>query len=386
MQVYKAFFKIIKKNIPELLIYIGIFLFFAVFLSSSGSDAQNTGFTAAKSNIVFINNDNNTKLTEGLKNYLSKNAYIVDMADDEQQLQDALFFREIEYFIRVPEGFTDRLLDGKDMELQKTTVPDSITGIYIDTMVNKYLNTAKIYINNLDNSSEEQIVNYIEKDLAKETKVRLNNANNQSPNNQNYVFYFNYLAYSLFAVLILGVCAVMLVFNNSNLKRRNLCSPVKIRNINLQLVLGNLSFALVTWFIMIAASLVIYKEFMFSLNGLLLLLNSFIFTLAALSISFLIANVVKSRGAMSAAANVVALGSSFISGVFVPQELLGKTVLNIASFTPTYWYIKANNSIANIVNFNMENLMPIISSMLIVLVFAVAILAVALVVIFKKNY
>jgi len=51
---------------------------------------------------------------------------------------------------------------------------------------------------------------------------------------------------------------------------------------------------------------------------------------------------------MSAAANVFSLGSCFISGVFVPQDLMSNTVLKIASFTPNYWFVKANNSISPI--------------------------------------
>jgi len=110
-----------------------------------------------------------------------------------------------------------------------------------------------------------------------------------------------------------------------------------------------------------------------------------VFTLAALSVSYFIGNIVKSKGAMSAAANVFSLGSCFISGVFVPQELLGKTVLKIASFTPNYWYVKSNNIIANTVNFNMENLTPVFLNMLIVVGFAVAILSVTLVIIKQQR-
>lgn len=124
---------------------------------------------------------------------------------------------------------------------------------------------------------------------------------------------------------------------------------------------------------------------MFTVKGLLFLLNSFVFTLAVLSISYLIGNVVKSKSAMSAAANVFSLGTCFISGVFVPQALLGKTVLTIASFTPTYWYVKSNNDIANMVNFKIEKLMPIFVNMLIIIGFAVAVLAVTLVVIKQKR-
>jgi ABC-2 type transport system permease protein len=107
--------------------------------------------------------------------------------------------------------------------------------------------------------------------------------------------------------------------------------------------------------------------------------------LAALSISFLIGNVIRSKNAMSAAANVFSLGTCFISGVFVPQAFLGKTVIRIASFTPNYWYVKSNNSIVNISNFSMENLAPIFLNMFIVAGFAVAVLTVTLVVIKQKR-
>jgi ABC-2 type transport system permease protein len=136
---------------------------------------------------------------------------------------------------------------------------------------------------------------------------------------------------------------------------------------------------------MIITSFLMYGSYMFTLRGLLFLLNSLVFTMAALSVSFLLGNVIKSKNAMSAASNVVSLGTCFISGVFVPQALLGKQVLKIASFTPNYWYVKTNNTIANLASFNMENLRPVFSNMLIVIGFAAAVLSVTLVVIKQKR-
>lgn len=43
----------------------------------------------------------------------------------------------------------------------------------------------------------------------------------------------------------------------------------------------------------------------------------------------------------NAIVNTVSLGSSFLCGVFVQQELLGETVPSIARFLPAYWYVKA---------------------------------------------
>lgn len=385
MQVYKAFFKVIYKNLTQIMIYVVVFLFFAVVLTQTNSNPVSTSFTDTKVNIAFINYDTDSKLVIGLKDCLSKSANIVNIPDETEKLQDALFFRKVEYIVKVPKGFTDGFLSGKAVQFERTTVPNSTSGIFMDNIVNKYLNTAKTYSSSIKNLSQEQLVSFINKDLSEKTEVKLSSPEKQNSKNEKCEYYFNYLAYSLFAILILGVCSVMMVFNNTDLKKRNLCSPLKLSEMNYQMIFGNISFALLAWFVMIFTSIIMYNSYMFTAKGLLFLLNSLVFTLAALSISFLIGNVIKSKNAMSAAANVVSLGTCFISGVFVPQVFLGKTVLTIASFTPTYWYVKANNDIAQLINYKMENIMPIFNNMLIIIGFTVAIFAVTLVVIKQKT-
>ena len=175
-------------------------------------------------------------------------------------------------------------------------------------------------------------------------------------NNAFAVASFNYLAYSLFSILILGVSSISMVFNNKNLKRRNLCSPMKNRSFNLQLIMGNLVFAFASYVVMAGFGFILNREHMMSYNGLLLCINALVFTIAALSISYLVGLLIKNRNAQSAIANVLALGFSFISGVFVPQELLSDKAMAIASFTPTYWYVKANNVIGTLSNFSFDNL------------------------------
>ncbi len=52
------------------------------------------------------------------------------------------------------------------------------------------------------------------------------------------------------------------------------------------------------------------------------------------------------EGGLYCTSNIISLGLSFISGAFVPQFLLSEGVLTLARFTPTYWFVKANNTIA----------------------------------------
>lgn len=386
MQVYKALFKVIKKNLPMLMIYVVVFLFFAIFLSNVNTNPLEEDFTETKVNMVFINNDGDSLLAAGLEGYLGQNANFVFIPDESKQLQDALFFKEVEYILKIPKGFTASFLAGSETELTKAAAPGSTSELYLNSLINKYLNTVRIYLSYTANLTIEELLARAEEDLAQKTTVRLEalTGKTETTKSEKCAYYYNYLAYSLIATLTLGVGAVMVVFNNLDLKRRTLWSPVKLRDLNLQLILGNLSYGLAAWLVMILASIIMYGSYMFSGKGLLFLLNSFIFTLAILSLSFLIANVIKSLNAANAVANVIALGSSFISGVFVPQALLGKTVLTIAGFTPTYWYVKTNNLIAELV-YQPHDLKPIFGNMLIVIGFAIGILLLTVVITNQKR-
>lgn len=386
MQVYKAFFKIIIKNLNQIMIYVVVFLAFAILLGNMDVNPADTNFEETKINVAFINEDEDSELVEGLREYISKNANIVDISEDDEKLKDALFFRTVEYIVRIPNGFTKEMMGGSEnVSIKTTTVPNSNSEMYMNNLINRYLNTVKMYSGSISNLSQEKIVSYVSKDLSESTDVKLSTYDNGHRDEDKCRNYYNYLAYSMFAILILGVSSVMITFNNKDLKMRNSSSALKLKDMNFQMVLGNISYSLLVWVVMIFASFIMYGKYMFTANGALFLLNSFVFTISALSISFLIGNIINSKNAMSAASNVVSLGYCFISGVFVPQQYLGKTVLSIASFNPTYWYVKANNEISALVNFSKENLMPIFMSMAIILCFAIAIFAITLVIIKQKR-
>ena len=140
----------------------------------------------------------------------------------------------------------------------------------------------------------------------------------------------------------------------------------------IQLITANLLFAVFAWVISVFFCVVINFKEAFNLNTVYLILNSFVFTICGMSLSFLIGNLINNRDALPSVSNVVTLGLSFISGVFVPQNLLGENVLKAASFMPTYWYVKANNLIAELERFGIGQLKPIFNMMLIQLAFALA--------------
>lgn len=386
MQVYKAFFKIIKKNISQLSIYLVLCIVFSIMFSNLSTSSNDTDFETTKTNIAFINNDENSKIISGFEDYLKNNTNIVNVGSTKEELQDALFFKEVEYIVIIPKGFTDEILKGnKNIDVERTIIPNSRSGIYLDNLINRYFNSIKIYASTLSNVSQSQIVSYVQKDLSHKSSVKIQTYKDVISNDFGCSIYYNFFAYSILAILILGVCSVMINFNKIDIKRRNIASAMSLKNFNFQIALGNITYSIGVWLIMIIISFIMYKDYMFTINGALFLLNSFVFTLSALSISLLASSFITNQNAMSAAANIITLGTCFISGVFVSQNFLGKTVLSIAKFNPVYWYIKANDSISTLVNYNSENIMPIFINILIVFAFAIAIYSVTLLITKKKR-
>ena len=172
-------------------------------------------------------------------------------------------------------------------------------------------------------------------------------------------------SYSLMAILILGMSALVLVFNDQDLQRRNNCSPLSAASFNRQFVLAVLVFTGLVWLIMVTLCLLFNLNNILNINTIYFVINSLVFAICAASISYLIGHLVNNANTIPAISNVVTMGLCFISGVFVPIELLGSTVQKIATFTPTYWFVAANNRIATITQFNYTNLQPVFTLSLI---------------------
>ena len=186
-------------------------------------------------------------------------------------------------------------------------------------------------------------------------------------------------------VMILGVSSIMLVFNRREIKWRNACAPMDGLKTSIQFLLANGVLAFGTWFILVIMCLVFDLRNAFKINTLYFMLNSIVFALTVLGLSFLLGNLIKGKEASSAIANIVTLSSCFLSGVFVPQAFLGEGVLRVASFFPTYWYVKANTQIAALTRFDFASLKDIFIILLIELGFGAAFIIVSLAVGKRKQ-
>ncbi|MCI8273009.1 MAG: ABC transporter permease [Clostridia bacterium] len=115
------------------------------------------------------------------------------------------------------------------------------------------------------------------------------------------------------------------------------------------------------------------------------MLNSLTLTICATTIAFLIGNLFNNKGAINGIVNVIALGSSFLCGAFVPMEWLPDSVLKIAHAIPTYYYISTNEALKTLEEFNFEELSPLVINMVIILGFSVLFIILANIISKKKG-
>jgi ABC-2 type transport system permease protein len=180
-------------------------------------------------------------------------------------------------------------------------------------------------------------------------------------------------------MVTMGVSSIMIAFNRPDLYLRNLCSPIPRRRINIELALGHGVFALGCWGILVALSFVLHGKTLLE-SGLagLYALNTLVFALVCTAIGFVVGNFVRSVDAQAGAVNVIALGMSFLGGVFVPQSVMSKPVLTAAKLLPSYWFVRVNDAITEVSAFTPGKLSPVFNGMLVQLAFAAAIFSVAL--------
>ncbi|QOY35343.1 hypothetical protein AWH56_022050 [Anaerobacillus isosaccharinicus] len=196
MQVFKAFSKIVpKKFLGVFIIYTIIFVGLATFFSKSGLTPLEDAFELSKVKVSVINQDN-TALANGLENYINEIARPVEIELAEESIKDALFFRQTELVVTIPKGFQESFTLANDKNIKTMSVPDSISSAYAKTLINRYLNTTRIYITAYPEISFEEVHKKVLTDISTEVNVSFLDkiaSNNMSTLN----LYFNFLAYIL---------------------------------------------------------------------------------------------------------------------------------------------------------------------------------------------
>ena len=365
MTVFSTILKILNKLKGMLILYTVMLVAITTINQTSGNKVTN--FEESKPDMLIVNNDSKNVITDGFVYYIKKHANIKDIdTSNQDKINDAIFYRDVNFVIYIPENFGKDLKEGKEPSLKYKTTGDEYAS-YSRMLVEKYIKTVKTY---KDYYSGSQLIEKVNNIVGNDTKVQVKSSLDTSKMSTMTV-YFNFLNYALLAGCVYCITMILASLKQENVRKRTIVSSFNYRKYNRIVLFSNAIVIVAMWILYMILSLILFKDSMFTANGLAFVLNSLVFALCGLSIGFLIGNITTNKAAIGGIVNVVALGTSFLCGCFVPFEYMPDYVLKIAHILPTYYFVANNQLIKTIESFNIDTLKPIFINVGVVLAFTV---------------
>lgn len=365
MTVFKTFLKILNKNKFIIILYTMCLIFFGGF--NMQTSENNTNFVASKPDIMIVNYDEEKGITKDLIKYIEENSNVVDLKNNEDAINDALFYRDVNYVVYIPKNYNKDFMDGKNPEIEIKSTGDYQSS-FAEMLLSRYIKVANIYQKSIN--SEEELISKINETLSKKSEVEITSKLDTNILSK-ATFYYNFANYSIMACLIYVICLILASFKDIKIQKRTIISSTNYKTLNRQLLLSNSLFSIILWMIYVVLSFTLVGDVMFSIHGIFYLINSFIFTICATTIALFIGNIVSNKNAISGIVNVIALGSSFLCGAFVPMEWLPEGVIKIAHILPSYYYISNNEILKTLEIINFNTIKPILLNIIIILSFSI---------------
>ena len=373
MTVYKGYMKIVKQNKGLILLYLAIFFGITMVFQATASKDTTNNYKAESVKIGIVDNDNGP-LAQGLEAYLEQFHDVTILADDKAAMQEKLFYRDIEYIIRIPSGFFDTFIK-ENQKLSVTKVPGSYTSFYVDQQINSFLNNVRIYY--AAGFSEEEAVKAAQ--TPADAHITLIDSTGTAGSTPNFVFYYRYIPFLFLSLLCYIMGNILSAFRKGDLPKRMQASAVSMNRQNTEGLLAAATIAMILWTVTIAVSLLFYHQSLINHPGFIYyILNSLMMLLVALSISYLVGIITTNSNMLSGVVNVIALGMSFLCGVFVPLEYMNSNVKTAAQFLPVYWYEKTNDLLVQFSSITGEVRTDVLQALGIQFVFAAAFVCIAM--------
>ena len=352
MQVYKTFFKVLRKYKISLIMYSAIMIFMIWIFASESTSGSNE--IVQKKYTLLVVDEDNSEVSKEFVSYLGKKHYLEKGEYTEDQIKDLLFYENISEYIVIPKGFGEEVnsvvkskKDGKNVSeeefgsLLQATYDDGMPrGIFINMQINQYLNAVTDYMALGDNMADaskkaDEALDISEFVTFREEEINVNEVKYTS---------FLVLPYGILSIIFSGVIPVIVSFNEKEKKNRTNVSSIKLTARNISLVLGAATVAFVVATVFIAViTLKNGGGFAFTDSWWLSVLNTYIYTLTATLLLSMLTSfpIIAAKGTTSASSIItviVGLSFAFLGGTFVDLDILGEGVAKVGRFIPNYWY------------------------------------------------
>lgn len=346
--------KIMRKRLPSAMIYIIVFIVISILVTNAST--KDNKFEVTKLDICVFDEDD-TPESRALIEFIGKTNDIDEIENDRDAIIDALYYKRVNYALIINKGYAEKLAAGDTTDLFGSYhIDENYSVVYIGQFLDEYTTSVKAYL--AMGKTVDEAISCTEEALSQHTDVdmlRVDKGGN-SHYSVDFAGYFQYMPYILIAAVFTVICQVLVTMNNKDIRYRTNCSCMNSSKYTFQLIFGSGLFVILVWFLLIIIGAVLNKE-MYTGRAWYAVFNSFIFSLVVTAMAVFVASFEPKENVLNIITQVLSIGMSFLCGIFIPMEVLSNKVLSVARFLPAYWYVKANNMIADIEPFSRSDVL-----------------------------
>ena len=338
MIVYKYFLKLAYRLKSYAIIFLVVFM--AMGLSSVLENNEVTGFKDTQYKVLIKDeSDGSSKIMNALIASLQKDHKVTLTTISDNSMKEAVYANDVDGALWIPSDVEAKIHQGESAVTME--IGNSLSGNLLREYVNSYIRYAVV----LKNQGSFNVEN-MNKILSEEATVSVISKDNTLKGDDYYVkfgeIYFAYTPFVYISVFIFLLGLIFAKLETDEVAKRIVIGMKSVNQVMIEKFLGGLTVVGIIVGINLLFVAIVAPSFYVSAGAPKALMLTFASALTAYALAFLCSVIIGDNTyGYSAASTVVGMGLSFISGIFVPLELLNPVAISIAKFFPVYYVITA---------------------------------------------
>ena len=217
MQVYRTFFRILRRHKGYVVLYLCIFLGVALIISSNHASESGRKTWEEVSYPFAVFDEDQTEMSRGLVSCLEEGNEKIEAEDDREMVTDELYERNLVCVMRIPKGFGASLLTGKEgREVEITAVQGTAYDETFRMLTADYIQLIRYYL-----SDGCQTAEAVEKAITEvRAKTPVSVGEESSVLHGRAYYFFLYLPFILISICVAALGPTIMAFQRQEIRYR----------------------------------------------------------------------------------------------------------------------------------------------------------------------
>lgn len=344
MKVFSLYFKILRRSLFSIIIYLAVFTFiFAMISAQTGGNESTEKLTFSEVSVAVFDHEQ-SPLTRNFTQHLLSQTLEVKLPEDEASIQEALYSNKVDYVLIIPEDFSENLAKDQDTLQLKTYSSGQTSSItFVDSLIESYFANWKIIEWSFGGqvAPEDMELALSRLDEVLQTKPTSSLISGKKTNDiVQLQYFFAVMNYVVIANLFIIVGDPVVAMEKKEIKERDIAAGYPEHKRTGQIFLAAYILSICLWLVLMLINLFLVKPNLQAEATGYLFLSSFVCLIANASWALFLVHLFNNANANAFLANVLSLLVAFSAGIFVPAEFLWPPFHKFAVIFPSYWDVQ----------------------------------------------